>query len=87
MVRSFEGTDPRNTVYLIWPVRCDVGEAALNCQNGTGRKAFRFAADGSLHDVGADVRPADPALSSDDLVRQNKYGGGSDLFLLEDRRL
>ncbi len=84
MVRSFEGADPRDTVYLIWPVRCDEGEAGLDCRNGMGRKAFRFAADGALRDVSADVLPADPVLSFDDRVRQTKYGG-SVLFLLDDK--
>ncbi|MCW0459537.1 hypothetical protein NB717_000605 [Xanthomonas sacchari] len=83
-IRSFESSDPHKTVYLVWPVKCDGGAASMNCRAGTGRKAYRFGADGVVHDVSADVFPPDPQLSAEDLARQQHHGG-SELLLFDDK--
>jgi len=83
-VRSFESPDPRKTVYLVWPVRCDASGASMDCRSGKGRKAYRLSADGVVHDVSAQVLPHDPPLSAEDRKRQQSHGG-SELFLFDDK--
>lgn len=83
-VRSFESLDPRKSVYLVWPVKCDAGGASMECRSGKGRKAYRLGANGVAQDVSAQVLPPDPQLSAEDLARQQSHGG-SDLFLFDDK--
>ncbi|WP_369933803.1 hypothetical protein [Xanthomonas tesorieronis] len=70
-VRSFEAPDPRDTVYLVQGVACTAH--ALECQGGTGVRAFRFAANGKLADVSDQVLPAAPTLSEAEIRRYDPY--------------
>jgi hypothetical protein len=83
-IRSFESPDPAKMVYLVWPVKCNEGDASMECRAGGGRKAFRLDANGRAHDVSAQVLPPDPVLDAADLARQQAHGG-SDLALIDDK--
>lgn len=73
-IRSFEGSDPATTVYLVADMCAD--PYAPGCRYGMGLKAYRVTGAGAPMDVTAQLLPEKPALSPAQRTHYDDLGGG-----------
>lgn len=78
-IRSFEAPDPRDTVYLVVPLRCEpaAGDA---CEYLDGWLAYRLDGEGQPVNVTAEVLPPKPEPTPDEQARYDEHDG-SDIVL------